>query len=147
ICTLGMALTSGLPALAQKQTPPPGGSPKPFVLPQKQTFSLPNGLQVTMVPYGSIPKVMIDVTVRAGNLNESADQVWLAALMGRLMKEGTTSRTSEKVAEEAASMGGSVDITVGSDQTSIAGDVLSEFGPRMVALIADVAQHPLFPDS
>src|SRR5262249_58224230 len=102
-----------------------GGPSKLFMLPQKQLLSLLNGMQVTMVTYGSIPKVMIDVTVRAGNLNESADQVWLADLMGRLMKEGTTSRTSERVAEEAASMGGSVDITVGSDQTRIAGGVLS----------------------
>jgi zinc protease len=147
IGTLGMALLSGLPGFAQKQTPPEGGPPKPFVLPEKQTFTLPNGLQVTMVPYGSIPKVTIDVTVRAGNLNESADQVWLVDLMGRLMKEGTTSRTSEKVAQEAASMGGSVDITAGPDQTDISGDVLSEFGPQMVALLADVAQHPVFPDS
>jgi zinc protease len=147
ICSVGMALALTLPGFAQKQTPPEGGPPKPFVLPQEETFRLPNGLQVTMVTYGSLPKVAIDVTVRAGNLNESADQVWLADVMGRLMKEGTTSRTSEQVAKEASSMGGSVDITVGPDQTSVAADVLSEFGPRMVALLADVAQHPLFPDS
>src|SRR5437868_6287528 len=44
-------------------------------------------------------------------------------------------------------MGGSVDVNVGADITHIAGDVLSEYGPKMVALLADVAMHPLLPAS
>jgi predicted Zn-dependent peptidase len=131
----------------QKQTPPAGGPPKPFHLPEIQKFTLPNGLQVTMVPYGSIPKVEINVVVRAGNLNESASQTWLADITGELMKEGTTSRTSEQVAQQAASMGGSVGVAVGPDVTSISSDVLSEFGPKAVALLADVVRNPLLPAS
>lgn len=130
-----------------KQSPPPGGPPKPFRLPHIEKFTLPNGLQVTMVPYGSIPKVAISVAVRAGNLNESAQQTWLADLTGQLMKEGTTSKTSEQVAEQAASMGGSIDVNVGADVTHLDSDVLSEFGPQAVALLADVVQHPLLPES
>ena len=41
-----------LPALAQKQTPPPGGKPKDFVLPQKKVSQLKNGLKSTLVQYG-----------------------------------------------------------------------------------------------
>ena len=44
-------------------------------------------------------------------------------------------------------MGGSLDVTVGENRTEIGGDVLSEFGPQMVALVADVARHPKFPES
>jgi zinc protease len=137
------AQTSATP----KQTPPAGGPPKPFHLPQLEKFSLPNGLQVTMAQFGSIPKVQVRVAVRAGNLNESASQVWLADLTGRLMKEGTTSKTSEQVAQQAASMGGSIDVNVGPDITQIDSDVLSEFGPKIVALLADVVMHPLLPES
>src|SRR5882757_5571333 len=139
-CTFSFAQT-------EKQTPPAGSAPKPFKLPKVEKFSLPNGLQVTLVPFGSIPKVMIDVTVRAGNLNESASQVWLADFTGELMKEGTTSRTSEQVAQQAAGMGGAVTVNVGPDVTQIQGDVLSEFGPKMAQLLADVTQHPLLPES
>jgi len=142
-----LSLIGSLPASAQKQTPPPGGPPKPFHLPSKETFSLPNGLKVTMVPYGAIPKVTINVTVRAGNLNETASQVWIADITSQLMKEGTTSRSAEQVAHEAASMGGTVEVNVGPDQTEISGDVLSEFGSKMVALLADVVQHPALPAS
>jgi len=146
-----LALACGSVAGAQnpapKQMPPLGGPPRPFHLPQTEAFSLPNGLKVTMVPYGSIPKVAVNIAIRAGSLNESASQVWLADITGQLMKEGTTSRTSEQVAQAAASMGGSVEINVGPDVTNISGDVLSEFGPQMVALLADVVEHPLLPVS
>jgi zinc protease len=131
----------------EKETPPAGSAPKSFKLPKLEKFSLPNGLQVTLAPFGSIPKVLIDVTVRAGNLNESASQVWLADFAGELMKEGTTSRSSEQVAQQAAGMGGTVAINVGPDVTDIQSDVLSEFGPDAVQLLADVVQHPLLPKS
>ena len=131
----------------EKETPPAGSAPRPFKLPKLEKFSLPNGLQVTLAPFGSIPKVLIDVNVRAGNLNESASQVWLADFTGELMKEGTSYRSSEQVAQQAAGMGGSIAINVGPDVTDIQSDVLSEFGADAVQLLADVVQHPLLPKS
>jgi predicted Zn-dependent peptidase len=71
----------------------------------------------------------------------------LADLAGKLMKEGTTSKSAKQIAEESARMGGSINISVGVDESDIATDVLSEFGPRAATLVADVAQHPLFPES
>lgn len=132
---------------AQKQTPPEGGAPKDFKLPAKQTFALDNGLQVTLVSYGDLPKVTANLVIRAGNLNEAADEVWLADLTGDLMKEGTKTRSAQQIAQEAASMGGQVNVNVGLDQTTINGDVLAEFGPDLIKLIADMARHPLLPES
>jgi zinc protease len=63
------------------------------------------------------------------------------------MSEGTTSRTAQQVAEQAAAMGGSVNVSVGQDESALSAAVLSEFGADMVRLMADVAEHPLFPES
>jgi predicted Zn-dependent peptidase len=147
ILALWLVAISSATAFVQKQTPPAGGPPRPFHLPPKETFALPNGLKVTMVSYGAIPKVTVDVTVRAGNLNESASQVWLADITSAMMKEGTSSRSAQQVAQAAASMGGALTINAGPDQTELSADVLSEFGPRMVTVLADVAEHPLLPAS
>jgi len=38
------------PSFAQKQTPPAGGPPKAFTLPAHESYTLPNGFQVTLVP-------------------------------------------------------------------------------------------------
>ncbi len=133
--------------LAQKQTPPEGGTPKDFKLPEKQTFKLDNGLEATLVSYGNLPKVTANLVIRAGNLNEAADEIWLADLTGDLMKEGTKTRSAQQIAQEAASMGGQVNVNVGLDQTTIGGDVLAEFGPGLIKLIADMARNPLLPES
>ena len=70
-------------ASAQKEQPPAGTAPKPFTLPKKETFTLKNGMKVTLVPYGSVPKVTVTAVVRAGNLNETEQQTWLANVTGR----------------------------------------------------------------
>jgi len=134
-------------ALAEKEAPPAGGVPKDFNLPKKTIVTLKNGLSATLIPYGSVPTVSVSVTVRAGNLNEAPDQVWIADITGDLMKEGTKTRTSVAVAQEAAGMGGSINVGVGNDQTTVSGDVLSEFGPAFVKLLADVVRSPLLPES
>jgi zinc protease len=130
-----------------RETPPAGGQPKPFALPAAETFTLPNGLGVTLVPYGTVPKATVHLAIDAGNVDETAQQIWLADLTGELIKEGTTTRTSEAIAESLAKMGGSLGVGVGPDVTTISADVLSEFTGDAVAVIADVAQHPALPAS
>src|SRR5437762_13775805 len=106
---------------ASKEAKPAAGKcAEPFLVPQTEKLTLPNGLQATLVPYGAVPKVQITLSLRAGNLNEAENQIWLADLLASLVKEGTTSRSAQQVAQEAASMGGSVDVNVGADLTHIA---------------------------
>lgn len=130
---------------AQKQIPPAGGEPKNFILPEKTTFQLENGLSVVLVPFGTLPKVTVSVVVKTGNIHEGDDQVWLADIMADLMQEGTTTKTAREVSLAAANMGGSVSVSVGLNQTYAEGEVLSEFGPSLVDLLADVIQNPRFP--
>ena len=143
----GLAFVAGTGAAIAQETPPPGGEPKDFQLAEAIEYQLANGLGVTMVPYGKVPKAAVQLVIRTGNIDETADEVWLADLMGDLIKEGTTTRSAEDIAREAASMGGSVNIGVGLDQSSVTGQVLAEFGPDLVALIADVTLNPAFPES
>ena len=142
-----LALAVSAPLFAQKQAPPEPGKPKGFSVPAPRKLTLDNGLKVTLVEYGTLPKVTVRLAVLSGNIDEKASEVWLADLMGDLLSQGTESKSAAQVAEAAARMGGSLDINVGEDRTDIGGDVLSEFGPEMVALIADVAMHPKFPES
>jgi predicted Zn-dependent peptidase len=148
LIALTLLTAVSFPAAAQKQSPPEGGPPKAFHVPTPQTYTLPNGMKVTMLKYGSVPKVTIQAVMRVGNLNEPADQVWLADFTGNLMKEGSATRDAQQIAKESASMGArGLFIGVGSDESRGTLDVLSEFGPKAVALLADVLEHPAFPAS
>ena len=71
----------------EKETPPPLGTPKAFALPASDTFTLKNGMKVTLAQYGSVPMVSVRADVAAGKANESADQVWLSNLTIQLMRE------------------------------------------------------------
>jgi zinc protease len=132
---------------AAKETPPPGTAPKPFHLPPTEDFTLPNGMQATLVEYGSVPKVAVHAYIEAGAVYEPADQVWIARLNALLMKEGTSTRSAGQVAREAGGMGGQLDVVTSPEFTWAGGEVLSEFGPRFVGLLADVLQHAALPAS
>jgi len=132
---------------ATKETPPQGPPPKPFRLPATDDFTLPNGMKVTIVPYGVVPKVAIRAFVRAGAVDESPSQVWLSKLNAQMMKEGTTTRSAEQVARAAAEMGGQLEMDASWDFTSAGGVVLSDSGPQFVELLADVLQNALLPAS
>lgn len=129
-----------------KQTPPAGGEPKGFVLPEKEVVTLENGLTGVMVPWGSIPKATIQVVVKTGNINEGPDEVWLSELVGDLMQEGSTSRTANEIADQIASMGGDLTIGVGQHTTTLQVSVLYEFVPQAIDLLADVLKNPAFPE-
>ena len=89
-CAASVAILS-----AAKENPPQSPPPKPFHLPATDDFTLPNGMKVTIVPYGVVPKVAIRAFVSAGAVNESAGQVWLSRLNASMMKEGTAARSRE----------------------------------------------------
>ena len=129
-----------------RQMPPPGGAPKDFTLPARESFGLDNGLAATLVPFGNVPKATVVVMLRSGSLNEG-ERTWLADLTGDLLLEGTADRSGEAIAREAASMGGEVTIGVGPDQTRIGADVLAEYVPAMIALLGDVVMNPAWPES
>src|SRR6185503_13787086 len=101
---LGLSILTVTPPLAQ-QKPPSNAAPKDFVLPAARRFTLANGLPVTMVPFGTVPKAAIRLVVAAGNAYEGKDEVWLADLTGSLMREGTTTDTADAIARTFAGMG------------------------------------------
>jgi len=149
MCLLAIAgsVLGTTPALAQKQAPPEGGPAKAFTVPVNETYTLPNGLKVTLVPYGIIPKAAISLAVDAGEINEGSGRTGVASLTTDLMKEGTEKQAAQQVAEAAARMGSTLEIHAGKDQTKLGIDVLQEFAPDAVKLLADVAQHPRLPQS
>jgi zinc protease len=149
-CVLALSALVAMRTSAQQTTreqPPPLGTPKPFTLPPRREITLANGMRVTFVPFGTIPKVSIYCAVRTGHIDEGSNEVALSDVTGEMLREGTTARTSSRIDEDVAGMGGELIVSVGDDQTQIGGAVLSERGSEMVALLAEVLRTPRFPES
>ncbi len=145
---VALLLALGLTALSAtaREMPPSPGTPRDFRLPAKETVQLPNGLAITFVDYGSVPKVTILAIVRTGNIDEG-ESTWLADVAVEMLKEGSESRSAQAIAEQAAGMGGSLNVGAGAEQTSVGISVLSEYAVPAVALVSDVLMHPRFPES
>jgi len=142
-----LSVFAALTALAQKQPPPEGGAAKAFTVPAHETYTLPNGLKVTLVPYGILPKVSVDILIGAGSSDEGKDHQGVAGLSADLLNEGTEKLTANQLADEAARMGSTLTTSSSYDRTDAGLDVLSEFGPDAVRLLSDVVMHPRLPDS
>ena len=148
VAVAALVIFSSAPALAQfPSTPPVPGKPKPFILPKRKTISLANGMKISMVPFGITPKVSVRLFLRTGSIDETPEQLNLAGLMGDLWNEGTVNTDARAIAQTMAGMGGALGIGMGSDLSSIGADVLSANAADLVALVAEVARQPRFPDS
>jgi predicted Zn-dependent peptidase len=133
-------------AAAERETPPAPGTPHEFRLPAKETVRLANGLSMTFIDYGSVPKVTLLAVVRTGNIDEGAD-TWLPDVTVEMLKEGTTTRSAYEIAKAAAGMGGALGLSVGAEQTTAGIAVLSDHAVAAVELLADVLRNPRFPES
>ena len=96
-CTLlaaALVLALAPAARADKQSPPAPAQPKGFSVPKPKIFTLDNGMAVTLVHYGTVPKVSVRLAILTGNVNEGGKQVWLADLTGDMLQVGTATRTA-----------------------------------------------------
>jgi len=125
---------------------PSVGPEKPFQLAPRVERTLPNGLRVIATKQAAIPKVSVTLTVLSGYSSDPADQTGLASLTADLVQEGTKTRNSRQIRREAFAMGGSLTAAASQDFTSINARGLSEFAPKLIELVADVAMNPTIPE-
>lgn len=144
---LALLAIAASPATAQDYPPLPAiGTPPPFTVPASESFRLPNGMQVTLIPYGTVPKAVVSLRTYAGALNEG-DETGLADFTAQMMREGAAGRSAAQIAEAAAAMGGNLSLNAGEHETSVSLNILSEHADDAVRLIAGVARQPDFPAS
>jgi zinc protease len=141
---LGACLALSLPARAQER--PAVGPERPFQLAPRLERTLPNGLRVIVTRQTAIPKVSITLTVLSGYSSDPADLTGLASLTADLIQEGTKTKTSRQIRRDVFGMGGSLSAAASQDYTSVSARGLSEFAPRLLDLVADVAMNPTIPE-
>jgi zinc protease len=141
----GTAAVIASHAAAQALPKPEVGPEKPFAPPPRVERTLPNGLRVIAVRYGSVPKLSAILTVKAGLAVDPPAKAGLAQLVAEAAQEGTTTRSSEQLKREVFAIGATLSGAAGQDSTSFQMRGLAETLPQMLALLADVVRNPTFP--
>jgi zinc protease len=129
------------------RTKPPQTPDLPvYKLPPVFETRLPNGLAVLLVEDGRFPMVTARLGFQAGSKYDPAALRGLSETAGALLTEGTAHRAARQIAEEAASIGGTLHADSTPDSLVISGSALSENLPRLLDLVADVARNASFPE-
>ena len=133
-------------AAVSAQERPTVGPERPFQLAPRVEKTLANGLRVIVTRQTAIPKVSITLTVLSGYSSDPADLTGLASLTADLIQEGTKTKSSRQIRRDVFGMGGSLTAAASQDFTSVSVRGLSEFAPRLIDLVADVAMNPTIPE-
>ena len=127
--------------------PPTFPAPRPFTLPEVETYKMDNGLEVQLVEDNRFPYVTAFLGLKRGSLQEPEGKLGLADITADQINEGTESMTSKQIAAEGDFIGGGVSAGSDYDFTIVRGSCLSNYTPRLFTLMEDILLHPSFPES
>ncbi len=105
------------------------------------------GVPLLVLPRQGAPLANIGVLQRGGSSAEQPGQDGLARLTAQSMLKGTTSRSGSRIAEDAEELGASIGVSAALESLGWSLSVPTRHLEKAAALLADVTQHPVFPDS
>jgi zinc protease len=132
---------------------PAGASPKGVVTSDSrseaaiQKIELPNGLRLLVKEDHRLPFVEFRAVFEGGVLAETAANNGVTQLTGKLLLKGTKKRSSDDIAKEIESVGGSIDSYGGNNSFGVNAEVMSSDFAIGLELLSDVILNPTFPDA
>lgn len=114
---------------------------KGFSLKDAKRTVLDNGLTVLTLENKRLPILVAEVLVADGRLREPKDKTGVAALVGDMLEEGTTTRTGEEIAAAIENAGGGLSLSSGGGSLK----VLTPDTDLGLGLLFDCLRNPTFP--
>ena len=137
----GEALNGDEPWRKQR---PASGKSTALTLPAGKRFTLANGLTVVHIPKPGLPLVSASLVVRAGQLANPSNQPGLASFTAAMLQEGTSTRSSQQMADQIANLGATLNTSAGAEAARInVSSLKANFG-KSLELVADLARNPVF---
>ncbi len=140
-----------LPAQTQTQTRdwPSERPPAPFpareaTFPPYEMKMLANGMQVIVVLHHEQPVVSMRLLIRAGYAQDPQGKSGVADLVAALLDQGTTTRSSQDIADQIDFIGGALGAGAGADLTFANTVVLKDSFAFGMDLLNDVVRNPAF---
>ncbi len=138
LCGIALSATAA-------DTLPPFGRDKPLPAPQVARSTLPNGLQVWVLPRQGLPRVdYVLAVLGAGTAGDATDRPGQASMLAGLLNEGTAQRDARAIAEATQGMGGALGADATHDGVLVSASALASQAEAMMKLLAEVARQPAF---
>lgn len=128
------------PAIALP-TPAPVGE---LTFPEVERAQLSNGIPVVLARRTSVPKLSLAMTFDAGSVVDGVGRYGIHETMIDMLGEGTTSRSAEVLAIEQETLGASIGISAGAENSTVSMSALSPNLRPSLDLMADMVRNPAF---
>jgi zinc protease len=109
--------------------------------------TLDNGLTVLLRRNATVPIVQCQVFGKGGQRFEPEQLPGVSLFMATLLTKGTQSRSKQQIAQAIEGLGGSLSASSGRNTYSVSLAVLKDDYQVGLELLADVLQHPVFPQT
>lgn len=124
--------------------PPVLQAPKSLQLPTVQKFVLSNGLQVVLMEKHQVPLVQLNLSIKAGSVNDPADKVGVASLTFDMLDEGAAGKTSLELADAIDFLGATIRTGAGAHSSFVMLHTpLSKFDDAL-KIMGDIVLRPDF---
>jgi zinc protease len=132
---------------ADRAHQPEAGTPPEAALPAFTRATLPSGLELIVAERHDVPVVTFDLLVDAGYASDRGGLAGTAKLAASMLDEGTRTRSSLQLSDEQQRLGATLSTGSNLDQTFVSLNALKANLDASLALFADVALSPSFPQA
>jgi zinc protease len=129
---------------AERQKPPPVGTPIAPILPKPAEKTLANGLRVIVAHSSDLPLVTADLTIRTGGWADPAGLSGVAGMTAGMLTEGTKTRSARDIARQTEALGAVLESGASLEASSVTLNVMPDKLSTAMGIMADVARNPAF---
>jgi zinc protease len=130
--------------MLDRKTKPPFAKDFSFQLPTPQTISLDSHRQIIWLNYIQQEVVKLDIVFKAGKWYEP--KIGVAYFTSHMIEKGTVKLNSKQIAELFDQQGAQIEVSVGSDFTSIALYSLVKNFEKVTKAFFELLTQPTFPE-
>ncbi len=114
-----------------------------YKLPDYTTFTLPNGLTISLMEQRDVPTISVSVILSAGAIYDY-DKAGLASLTATALKHGTKNFPKTKLDEELDFIGANVDTYATKEFSGITSNFASKDKVKVLEIIKEIMLNPSF---
>jgi zinc protease len=113
-------------------------------LPEYWTENVSNGVKLIGAYSDEVPKVNIQISLRAGHRFEEKEKSGLSLITSDILNEATLNRSAEQISEELDGLGANIDVSGDADEITLFVSALPENLNKTLILAEDILLHPKF---
>ncbi len=117
-----------------------------FNPPTPTRTTLSNGMGISVIEQRGLPIVAFGMLMDAGASRDPEQLPGLAGFTAQMLPEGTTSKTSQEIAQAFEFIGSRISADGRREYTLLSAETLTKHWPTALELTADLVLNPSFPD-